>query len=152
MPPPAPRCSILPAFWRRSSTLKASAKPFLLYIGERAEAVRQSYEDRQVTTQQALEQFERLAESYVETAAEPQRLAIDANAYGIYTTLQGYYGDLTPADAQSVDLFFGHFPDYAWNQQQERRLRAQLYLALRPIVGPARIVDAANKLLKLQRV
>jgi hypothetical protein len=43
-------------------------------------------------------------------------------------------------------------PDCTWNQPQERSLRAQLYLALRPIVGSARIVDAANQLLKLQRV
>ena len=131
---------------------EGAAKPFLLSIGERAEAVRQSYEDRQITTQQALEQFERLANSYVEADAERQRLGLDPNAYGVYTAVQSYNGDLTPADAQSIDAIFGCFPDYAWNQQQERRLRAQLYLALRPIVGPARIVEAANQLLKLQRV
>jgi type I restriction enzyme, R subunit len=89
---------------------ESAAKPFLLSIGERAEAVRQSYEDRQVTNQQALEQFNRLAESYVEADAVRQRLGINANAYGIYTTPQPYNGELTAADAQAVDGLFGRFP------------------------------------------
>jgi hypothetical protein len=70
----------------------------------------------------------------------------------ICTAILSYNGDLTPADAQTVDAIFDRFPEYAWNQQQERRLHAQLYLALRPIVGPERIVEAANQLLKLQSV
>ena len=39
---------------------EGGAKPFLVSIGERAEALAQAYEDRQLTTQQALLEFERL--------------------------------------------------------------------------------------------
>jgi type I restriction enzyme, R subunit len=128
------------------------AQPFLLSIGERAQALALAYEDRQLTTQQVLEEFERLAGEYVDADAERQRLGLDANAFAIYTALKSKLAGITAEQATSLDALFRAHPDYQWNAQEESRLRADLYKALRPLVGNQQMVEAANSLLKLQRV
>jgi type I restriction enzyme, R subunit len=50
---------------------EGGSKPFLLSIGERAEALAQLYEDRHITTQQALAEFKKLAQEYVQADAVP---------------------------------------------------------------------------------
>lgn len=131
---------------------EGATKPFLLPIGERAEAVRRAYEDRQMSTQQALAEFEKLAQEYTEADAERERMGLDSNPYAILKTLQPMDEKVTPAQAQTLDAIFPRFPDYKWNKQQQSQLRAELYKALLPIVGIAKIIQAANALLNLQRV
>ena len=131
---------------------ESAKKPFLLPIGERAEAVRREYENRQISTQQALAEFEKLAEEYVQADAEREQMGLDGNAYAILKTLQPLNADLTPAQAQSLDAIFARFPDYQWNEQQKSQLRAEFYRALLAIVSKEKIIQAANALLSLQRV
>jgi type I restriction enzyme R subunit len=128
------------------------AQPFLLSIGERAEALAQAYEDRHLTTQQVLEQFEQLALEFVEADTERERLGLDPNAFALYTVLKPLAASLTAQQAQDVNALFQARPDSQWNEQEQARLRAELYKALRPLVGAAKMVEAANALLRLQRV
>ena len=131
---------------------ESGKKPFLLPIGERAEAVRREYENRQMSTREALAEFEKLAEEYVQADSERERMGLDGNAYGILKTLQPLNADLTPAQAQSLDAIFARFPDYQWNEQQKSQLRAELYKVLLTVVSKDKIIQAANALLNLQRV
>jgi type I restriction enzyme, R subunit len=129
------------------------SQPFLLSIGERAEALAQAYEDRHLTTQQALEQFGQLAEQYTEADAERQRLGLDPNAFAVYTTLKALdVANLTPGHARDVDAVFLAHPDYRWDWNEGVAVRAELYKLLPPLVGRPKMVEAANALLKLQRV
>jgi type I restriction enzyme R subunit len=129
------------------------AQPFLLSIGDRAEALAQAYEERQLTTQQALAQFEQLALEFVEADDERQRLGLDANAFAVYTALNPFMRDgVTAEQARAVDGLFRAHPDAGWNALEEGRLRAELYQVLRPLMGPSKMVEAANSLLRLQRV
>jgi type I restriction enzyme R subunit len=41
---------------------ESAVKPFLLSIGDRAETIAQAYENRQINTQVALSEFEKLAQ------------------------------------------------------------------------------------------
>lgn len=127
------------------------SQPFLLSIGERAEALRQLYEDRQLTTQQALSEFEQLAHQYAEAEAEQRRLGLDTTGYAVYTALTAVKADLTPQEATQVGAVFAGYPDAAWNARQEQELRAALYQALRPLVPAALLITTANRLLKLER-
>ncbi len=131
---------------------ESGKKPFLLPIGERAEAVRREYENRQITTQQALAEFEKLAEEYIQAGTEQGRTGLDGNAYAIFKTLKPTMESVTPAQAQSLDVIFVRFPDYQWNEQQKTQLRASLYQALLTIVGKDKIIAATNALLNLKRV
>ncbi len=131
---------------------EAAAKPFLLSIGERAEALAQAYEDRQLATQQALLEFERLAQEYVDADAERQRLDVDENTFAIYSALKPVANQVGVDQVKQINGLFESYPQYRWNEAQESKLRIELYKALRTIVGPDKMIDVANTLLKLQRL
>jgi type I restriction enzyme, R subunit len=129
----------------------AEGKPFLIAIGERAEALIEAYEDRQLTTQQVLAAFEKLAQETVGADDERERLGLDENAFAIYSVLRPPVSAATPAQAQAINALFAAHPDYAWDAEQGRVLRTSLYKVLRPLVG-SRMTDVANSLLRLRRV
>jgi type I restriction enzyme R subunit len=128
------------------------SKPFLLSIGDRAEKLAEAYEDRQLTTQQALLEFEKLAREATEADAERQRLGLDANTFAIYKTVSVACPGSDGTQAKTLNALFEALPDFRWNKQQESKLRTELYKALRPLVGTEKMIDVANRLLKLQRV
>jgi type I restriction enzyme, R subunit len=128
------------------------SKPFMLSIGERAEKLVEAYEDRQLTTQQALLDFERLAREVTEADVERQKLGLDANTFAIYKTVSVVFPSSDGTNAKALNALFEALPDYRWNKQQESKLRTELYKALRPLVGTEKMIDVANQLLRLQRV
>lgn len=130
---------------------EAISDPFLISIGEQAAELQQSYEDRQLSTQQALAEFERLAQQIVDASAERQALGLSANAFAVYTALRTIKADLTPEQARPIDAVFADFPDYRWNHQQAAALRAQLYAMLRPLIG-ADFIKATNALMHVRRI
>ena len=131
---------------------KAYSQPFLLSIGERAEALVLAYEDRHLTTQEVLAEFERLAQEYIDSDTERQQLDLDANEYAIYKKLKPMVSGVTSQQAKALNALFLLYPDYKWNDKQINRLRSVLYKALLPVVGNKNLMDATNSLLKLQRV
>ncbi len=131
---------------------EAGTKPFLTSIGERAEALAQLYEDRHITTQKALAEFEKLAREYLQSDEERRRLGVDENTFAIYSSLRTVAPGLTADQAKALDDVFAGFPDYQWNGQQLADLRARLYKQLLPMVSKDKVIETANLLLKLQRV
>ncbi len=136
----------------------AATQPFLVPIGERAEALAERYEDRQITTQQALDGFHDLAEAAVNGKAEREQLGLNANEHAILLALRPPPGENDGGDTPAPDAarrlngLFEQFPDHRWDSGQQAKLRAQLYRALRDVVGPKAIIQTANTLLKLDRV
>ena len=130
---------------------EGESKPFLLSIGERAEAMAMLYEDRRISTEEALAEFEKLAREATEAESERQKLNVDENTFAIYITLRVISAALTVEQAQNVNQVFAGFPDYRWNKQQEQQLRAELYKVLRPLVGK-NFIASADALLNLKRV
>lgn len=131
---------------------ESAAKPFLLSIGDRAEKLAEAYENRQIDTQVALTEFEKLAQEYIDANAEQQQLNVDENTYAIHTVLKLAVEDLTVDQAREINAIFTRFPDYQWNEQQKSELRKELYKVVRPLVGAGRMINVTNTLLKLQRV
>jgi type I restriction enzyme R subunit len=129
-----------------------ASKPFLLSIGERAEKLAEAYEDRQLTTQQALLEFEKLAREATEADAERQRLGLDENSFAIHKTVAEVDSGFDSKQAKGINALFDQCPDYRWNKQQESKLRTELYKTLRPLVGTGKMIDVANRLLRLQRI
>jgi type I restriction enzyme R subunit len=129
-----------------------AAKPFLLSIGERAEKLVEAYEDRQVTTRQALLEFQKLAREATEADAERQRLGLDENTFAIHKTVGETDNGFDAKQAKGINGLFEQFPDYRWNKHQESKLRTELYKTLRPLVGTEKMIEVANRLLRLQRV
>ena len=131
---------------------EGQSKPFLISIGERAEALAEAYEDRQLTTQQALARYEELVEECERASSEQARMSLDDNAYAVYKVLEGYTKDITPEQARALNRVFDQFSDYQWDVQQNSQLRRRFYITLRPIVGAENMIEAANALLNLERI
>ncbi|GHO54778.1 type I deoxyribonuclease HsdR [Ktedonobacter robiniae] len=131
---------------------KAPYEPYIIPIGERAEAVAQQYEERHIATQQALDTYEKLTEQYVHASDERQNLGLDANAFAIYMALRYDMPTVTPQQAQEVNDLFMQYPDYRWNNQQEKLLRALLYKVLISWGSVVKYMEVATKLIKLERI
>ena len=136
----------------KTVTSEGSAKPFLISIGERAEALTEAYESRQVATQDVLAEFRKLAEEYARAARESDHLGLDDNTFAVYTVLKNVIEDVNPEQARAVDQVFAQFPDYRWDDHQQSQLRMTLYRTLRLTVGMENLIETVNKLLRLERV
>lgn len=130
---------------------KGREQPFLLPIGERAEALVKEWQDRRLSTEDALEAFLQLAQEYVDADAERSEMEVDANTFAIYTALKPAKADVSAGDAVELDALFHEHPDYDWNEAQGSRLRAALYKRLLTMVGKDNFIHVANTLLRLRR-
>lgn len=136
----------------KTVTEEGRSKPFLISIGERAEELADAYENRLLTTQQALIEFENLADEYTQASRERAQMGLDENAYAVYKTIGSYAETVRPEQVQALNEVFDQFPDYQWDTHQQNRLRTMFYITLRPIVGTENMIEAANALLSLERV
>ena len=59
---------------------------------------------------------------------------------------------VTPQQAAEVNAVFVRHPDYHWNEQQEKQVRAALYKILYPLMGTEKMIEMTNRLLKVERV
>ena len=137
---------------RQTVTDQGRSNPFLISIGERAEAVAEAYENRQSGTQNTLAEFMKLVEEVSRATREQTRMDLNDNTFAVYTVLKDVIEDITSEQARAVDQIFEQFPDYRWDNQQGSQLRIMLYRTLEPTVGRQNIIETANKLLRLERV
>ena len=135
----------------KTVTEESRSKPFLISIGERAEALTEKYENRQLTTQQVLAAYEELVEECERASSEQTRMNLDDNAYAVYTVLKEFAEKIRPEQVREVDSVFDQFPDYQWNEQQDRELRIKLYRTLRPILNQG-VMAPTNALLEIRRI
>ena len=114
--------------------------PFLRLIGERARALAQAYEDRQIETQETLARFMNLAQQYIDSDEERRKLGLDENAFAIYNELKSFIDTFSPQQAEEINAIFKDFPDYGWDESQERKLRAKLYKSILAVVGTSKMM------------
>ena len=133
-------------------TEESRSKPFLISIGERAEALTEAYENGQLATQGALAEFGKLADEYTQASSERAQMDLDENAYAVYKVLEGYAETIRSEQARDLNRVFAQFSDYQWDIHQNSQLRRMFYLTLRPIVGAENLIEATNALLKLERI
>ena len=136
----------------KTVTEESRSKPFLISIGERAEALTEAYENRQLITQEALAEFEKLADEYTQASSERAQMDLDENTYAVYKVLEGYAETIRSEQARDLNRVFDQFSDYQWDIHQNSQLRRMFYLTLRPIVGAENLIEATNALLKLERI
>ena len=137
---------------RQTVIKEGESKPFLIPIGERAEAAIETYDNRQLGTKDALIEFLKLAEEVSRAGREQNQTELGDNAFAIYTVLRNVRDDVTPEQAQAVNQIFEKYPDHQWDEHQAKELRSMLYKTLSPTVGTKDLIETTNKLLKLKRV
>ena len=126
-------------------------KPYLKSIGERAEAIREAYDDRQVTTQVALKNIEDLVEEINEARKKQKETRFDINTFTIFWTLKQEKIKDVEIHAQAINSVFLRFPNYNHNVEEMRQLKAELYKLLLPVAGKDGMIALVERLLKISR-
>lgn len=134
----------------RAATEQATAAPYLISIGERAEEIAQRFYDRQMTTLEALEALQHLVEQYRD--AERERLDTDLTVEGftVYQALK--LDDVTGAldTARAVEPAFADHPHWRHSDKQEQQVRLGLYRILLPQELP-NVVAVVDRILDVLR-
>ncbi len=126
-------------------------QPFLIPISERTEAILEAYDDRQLSTQSALEQLARLMEEYLQAKREREKTGFDINTFTLFWLLK-QAGAADPGDlAPKVEAAFRKYPNYRDNVAEERPLKAELYKLVLPAVGRESMVTVVKRMLELPR-
>jgi type I restriction enzyme R subunit len=107
----------------------AAAAPYLLSIGERAEAIAAAFKQRQISTQEALKQLEELVREINEAAREQAERGIAGEPFAIFWLLKqaGVSAMAAEAVAAKMAEAFERFPHWRSSGRQAREVRRALY-------------------------
>lgn len=107
-----------------------SDDPFLIGIKERAEAVEENYESRQLSTQEALEEIRKLYEEDVKRRKEQAEKGFDDLTFFIYKKmLENEINNSEEVTKQIKEEFVNH-PNWKSSEKDLRELRQAVYFAL----------------------
>jgi len=109
---------------------KIAGAPYLLSIGERAERIAEEYEQRQITTQEALRRLEALVREFTEAERDRAERGLPPEAFAVYWELRQAGVSDPQAVAEAMAKAFSDHPYWAMSEQQERAVRTELYKAL----------------------
>lgn len=126
-------------------------QPYLIPIGERAAHVLELFEDRQLSTQQALKELEKAVSEYVAAQRELKEKGFDITTFSIYWILHRARVDDAPALAPRIESLFQQYPNFRINAEEGRDLRADLYKVLLPHVPKVQRSTLAEEILKVRR-
>jgi hypothetical protein len=108
---------------------------------------------RQLSSDEAVAELEKLVQGYVDGKMERRRLALDEQTLAVHQALMR--AGLNEARAQDVATALGRvfakYPQYRESAGQLRRLKAELYKHLLPAVGKNATVEVAESILRLKR-
>ncbi len=126
-------------------------EPYLKSIGERAETISEAYDDRQITTQEALKDVENLVDEINEARRKQRESKFDKNTFTIFWTLKQENIKNPENQAQAINSVFMRFPDYNHNAEEMRQLKAELYKILLTVINEDEMVILVEKLLRINR-
>ena len=109
-----------------------SDDPFLIGIKERAEAVEENYENRQLGTQEALEEIRRLYEEDLKRRKEQAEKGFDGLTFFIYRTLLDKEIKNSEEVTKLIKEEFINHPNWKTSEKELRELRQAIYFALLP--------------------
>lgn len=130
-------------------TEKGAVAPYLIGIGERAEAIREQYEERQVASEQARQQLELLAEEAVEAEKAKQASGLPDDTFTLYWEIKRHFYTDQRKLALALVEPFRRFPNFNDNGDELRQLKAELYKLLLPVVQGKKMVEIAERLIKV---
>ncbi len=123
--------------------------PHLRSITERANAVLQLLEERQLSTEEALKEIEALLAERAEAERTRRESGLDDAAFAAYWVLRREFPAQAVALAREIGAVRQQFPDAPRNADEYRRMKAELYKLLLRVVTGHRMVDLAEQILAL---
>jgi type I restriction enzyme, R subunit len=107
-----------------------SDDPYLIGLRERAEAVEELYEDRQLTTQEALEELRKIYQADIERKKEQSEKGFDGLSYFIFSKLKGNGISKPDETTRQIKEEFVNHPNWKTSEKELRELRQQVYFAI----------------------
>ncbi|HEX7319408.1 MAG TPA: HsdR family type I site-specific deoxyribonuclease [bacterium] len=125
--------------------------PYLISIGERAEVVVELYDDRQISTQEALSRLEKVIEEINQAKKEQAEKNFDAQKFTVYWILKKDEIENADGLAVQIDGAFSQNPHWRENAKEARELTASLYKILLKTIDKDKAVGLVDKILKIGR-
>jgi type I restriction enzyme R subunit len=129
---------------------KANQEPYLINIGEKAEQIAQAFEERQKTTQEALEELERLVGELREAERRRQETELSPEAFAVYWMLDRQGVGQAHQVAQSAQAAFAEHPHWQSSSHEEQAVRKSLYKGLID-AGIEGVVEIAQAIMEMLR-
>ncbi|PKN00329.1 MAG: deoxyribonuclease HsdR [Elusimicrobia bacterium HGW-Elusimicrobia-2] len=134
---------------RKTVEEESGDSPYLIPIGERAENIREQYDGRQCSTKEALKSIEQLIQDIIISKKEQAEKGMDSNTFTIFWILKHEKINNPESVAYAVNSIFMRFPNYNFNIEEMRQLKAELYRILLSAVGKGKMFSIVGKLLKI---
>ncbi|MEW6040246.1 MAG: HsdR family type I site-specific deoxyribonuclease [Elusimicrobiota bacterium] len=124
---------------------------FLIPIGEKAQDIIELYDEKRITTLEALKRLEEIINEINQARKEQSEKNFDSETFTIYWLLRK--GNLLKPDilAGRISDIFKTYPNWNLNSKEARELTTQLYKILLKETDKERTVELVDKLLKLER-
>lgn len=109
---------------------KMNQAPYLISIGERAAAIAEAYQQRQIDTQEALHRLEELINEVNQAESERTEKSLNPIAFAVYYLLRKAEKPEPEQNAIEMGTVFDSNPHWQTNPAQERSVREGLYKVL----------------------
>lgn len=128
---------------------KADEEPHLIPIAARAEAVLDRFDDRQLSTKEALDELETAIQEFLEAEKLREDLDLDLETLSVYWVLKQSGFDKPEELADKVRAEFVNKSNYRSNPDERRDLRLALYKILIPEVGDEEAGKLVGRLMEV---
>ena len=129
---------------------KGAVEPYLMSIGERAELIRDQYQERQISSEQARQQLEVLAQEALAAEKAKKESGLPDDTFSIFWELKRHVYKDPKRLAIALTEPFRRFPHFQSNAEEMRQLKAELYKVLLPEVQGKKMVELVDRLIKLR--
>lgn len=130
---------------------KQDQQPHLIPIGERAADILELFEDRQLSTIQALKELEQAIEEYNVAQREMRERGFDVRTFSLYWILRRASVTDAAKLALAAEAIFQRFPNHYANPEERRDLRADLYRLLLKKVAREKRAGVIDELLRVRK-
>lgn len=137
---------------RTRAEAEATTTPALRGLFERAQRVTEQFQDRQLSTEQAFDEIQKLITEQTKAQAERKKLGMDAPTFGVYWLLDEAKLAGAKELAVEVSTLFDRFPNYARSADEMRQLKAEIYKTLLKEVSGKRMVELGDNIIKSRGV
>lgn len=122
--------------------------PYLISIGEKAEEIARLFRQRQITTQQALEELRRIVEEMNEARREQAEKNMPVEVFAVMWLLKKEGVKDAEASANQMKEAFEKYPHWKTSEKHEREIRNQLYKIMVK-TGIKNFIDIVKKIMRI---
>lgn len=137
---------------RTRAEAEVNATPALRGLFERAQRVTELFQERQLSTEQALNEIQQLVAEQRKAQDERTKLGMDAPTFGVYWLLQEAKLPGARELAVEIDTIFDRFPNYSRSADELRQLKAEIYKALLKEISGKKMVELGDNIIKARGV